>query len=156
MYAATSAVAQQAVTSSGNPMQRDQSTASMVREGQEPVIPSRQFDKPFPTGMNWVATSLNGKPLSAGPERPSFVLDEQLRARGYGGCNNFAVVAYPLKQQKFAVGPIAHTKKACDKAVTAQENAFFVALRTAQQWDVEAGALVLKGQGGVLRFERGI
>jgi heat shock protein HslJ len=126
-----------------------------VRESQE-AIPQRQFDKPFPTGMNWVAVSLNGKPLNAASERPSFVLDEQMRARGYGGCNNFSVVAYPLKQQKLIVGPIAHTKGQCDKNAATQERAFFVALRTANHWDYEAGKLVIKGQGGLIRFERGI
>ena len=45
------------------------------------------------------------------------------------------VVAYPLKQQKFAVGPIAHTKAGCDKAAAAQERAFFEALRLLSEWD---------------------
>ncbi|WP_342360555.1 META domain-containing protein [Terrarubrum flagellatum] len=126
-----------------------------VREGSQPQIP-RQYDKPFPTGMNWVAVTLNGKPLGASRERPSFVLDDQMRARGYGGCNNFTVVAYPLKQQKMIVGPIAHTRMACDKAAEAQERAFFEALRLANEWDYDAGKLVLKGQRGQLQFERGI
>ncbi len=133
----------------------DDPARQSVRQGQQ-AVPQRQFDKPFPTGMNWVAISLNGKPLGAAKERPSFVLDEQLRARGYGGCNSFTVVAYPLKEQKLAIGPIAHTKAACDKAAAAQERAFFVAFRTANQWDYKDGALVMKGQGGELRFERGI
>lgn len=126
-----------------------------VRESQG-AVPQRQYDKPFPTGMNWVAVTLNGKPLAAAKERPSFVLDDQMRARGFGGCNTFSVVAYPLRQQKFAVGPIAHTKAACDKAAAAQERAFFEALRTASEWDYSAGRLVLKGQRGQIQFERGI
>ncbi|MBN9064399.1 MAG: hypothetical protein BGP06_18315 [Rhizobiales bacterium 65-9] len=120
------------------------------------AVPQRQYDKPFPTGMNWVAVTLNGKPLAASRERPSFVLDDQMRARGFGGCNTFSVVAYPLRQQKLAVGPIAHTKTNCDKAAATQERAFFEALRTANQWDYDAGRLVIKGQRGQLQFERGI
>lgn len=150
--ASTAAVAQQ----SGPPMKQDKDTPlNAVRESNS-AAPKRQYDKPFPTGMNWVAISLNGKPLSASRERPSFVLDDQMRARGYGGCSNFAVVAYPLQKQKFMVGPIASTKVNCDKAAAAQERAFFVALRTATEWDYDAGRLVLKGQGGQLQFERGI
>ena len=106
--------------------------------------------------MNWVVVSLNNKPLDRARDRPSFVLDDQLRARGFGGCNNFSVTAYPLRQQKFAVGPIAHTKMACDKAAAEQERSFFVAFRTATAWDFESGTLILKGQSGTLKFERGI
>lgn len=127
-----------------------------VRESQGAVVPPRQYDKPFPTGMNWVAVSLNGKPLGAARERPSFVLDDQMRARGFGGCNSFSVVAYPLRQQKFAVGPIAHTNATCDKAAAVQERSFFEALRLSSEWDYDAGKLVLKGPRGQLQFERGI
>lgn len=128
-----------------------------VRESQQGgAVPQRQYDKPFPTGMNWVAVALNGKPLGASRERPSFMLDDQMRARGFGGCNSFSVVAYPLRQQKFAVGPIAHTNTNCDKAAAVQERSFFEALRLASEWDYDAGKLVLKGPRGQLQFERGI
>ena len=40
-----------------------------------------QTDKIFPLGSSWVAVSLNGKPFTG--ERPSFALDDQLRARGF-------------------------------------------------------------------------
>jgi heat shock protein HslJ len=36
------------------------------------------------------------------------------------------------------------------------ERAYFVALRTAMQWDLEGVTLVIKGQSGELRFERSI
>lgn len=120
---------------------------------QEGIIPKQ--DKIFPLGASWVAVSLNGRPFT-GVERPSFTLDKQYRARGFGGCNNFSATAYPLREQSFAVGPLALTKKQCDKAVMEREQAFFVALRTAQKWDTETGILVLKTQSGDLRFERGI
>ncbi len=50
--------------------------------------------------------SLNGKPF-AGADRPSFIIDKQYRARGFGGCNTFAATAFPLKEQHLAVGPLA-------------------------------------------------
>ena len=80
-------------------------------------------------GSRW----LTGKPFSG--DKPSFSLDDQLRARGFGGCNTYAATAYPLRDQNLAVGPLAITKKSCDKTVMANEHAFFVALRTSGKWD---------------------
>ena len=100
--------------------------------------------------------SLNGKAFSG--ERPTFILDEQFRMRGFGGCNTFAATAYPLRQQKFAVGPFAlpTPRKSCDKAITDQENNFLIALRTSVEWDSVLGTLVVKTQNGELKFERSI
>jgi heat shock protein HslJ len=117
--------------------------------------PPRQ-DKVFPTKVSWTAVSLNGKAFSG--ERPTFILDEQFRMRGFGGCNTFAATAYPLRQQKFAVGPFAlpTPRKSCEKAITDQENNFLIALRTSVEWDSVLGTLVVKTQNGELKFERSI
>lgn len=114
-------------------------------------------EKVFPTGVNWIARALNDKPIAVAGEPPAIFLDDQLRARGFGGCNSFSVTAYPLKSQKIAVGPFALTRKQCDKAAMEVERAFLVALRVASEWDMQgANTLIIKGQGGVLRFERGL
>jgi heat shock protein HslJ len=111
-------------------------------------------EKRFPLGAAWIAVSLNGKPFS-GIERPSFTISDQYRATGFGGCNAFSATAFPMRQQHIAVGPIALTKKQCDKTVMALEQAFLVALRTAGQWDLINGTvLVVKSQNGELKFER--
>jgi heat shock protein HslJ len=114
--------------------------------------PPEQREKTFPTKVSWVALSLNGKPFSG--ERPTFILDEQFRLRGFGGCNTFAATAFPLRQQRFAVGPFALTKKTCDKAVMDQERNFLIALRTSVTWDTVVGNLVLKTQNGEIKFDR--
>lgn len=116
--------------------------------------PQKQ-EKQFPVPSSWVALTLNGKAYS-GFDRPSFTLDKQYRAKGFGGCNTFSATAYPLREQRFAVGPLALTKKQCDKAVLDSERAFFVAMRTAQQWDLDGLNLVIKSPSGELRFERSI
>lgn len=155
MAAATLGVCASAWLAPVAAQEQQKSRQEQIREDMQ-YVPTKKTDKIFPSSMNWVVASLNGKPLGAGASRPSFYLDEQLRARGFGGCNNFSVTAFPLRQQKFAVGPIAHTRMNCDKGLAEMERRFFVAFRTATEWDMEGGALVLKGQGGVLRFERGI
>ena len=123
-------------------------------EPKKPSVLQRQ-EKQFPVPSSWVVMTLNGKPYS-GADRPSFSLDKQYRARGFGGCNTFSTTAYPLREQRFAVGPLALTKKQCDKGVMELERAFFVAMRTAMQWDLDGLNLVIKGQNGELRFERSI
>jgi heat shock protein HslJ len=61
-----------------------------------------------------------------------------------------------LREQRLATGPLALTKKQCDKTVMESERAFFIAVRTAAQWDYEGVIMVIKGQSGELRLERAI
>jgi heat shock protein HslJ len=121
-----------------------------MRQSQEALPLKAQ--KTFPNKVQWLAVSLNGKPFSG--DRPAFLLDDQLRARGFGGCNTYSAGAYPIGGQRFAVGPIAMTKKTCDKEVMELERQFLLALRTSQAWDTQGGYLILKGQGGEIKFER--
>jgi heat shock protein HslJ len=112
-------------------------------------------EKIFPLGSMWTAVSMNGKPFT-GADRPSFIIDTQYRARGYGGCNTFTATAFPLREQHLAVGPLALTKKTCDKALAATEQAFLIALRTAGKWDLDGSQLVIRSQNGELRFDRAL
>jgi heat shock protein HslJ len=128
--------------------------AAASAPAQNTNVPQPKQEKIFPVGASWVAVSLNGKPFSG--DRPGFTLDQQFRARGFGGCNTFSATAYPLREQTLAVGPFALTKKTCDKAVMALEHAFLVALRTSGKWDLEGSTLIIKTQSGDLRLERAL
>ena len=129
-----------------------------------PAGPTRQVDtkvpqpgaqgKIFPLGSSWVAVSLNGKPFTG--ERPSFRLDDQLRATGFSGCNTYSTTAYPLREQGLAVAPFALTKKTCDKAAMAIEQAFLMALRSSGKWDIQGRNLIIKGETGELVLERSL
>lgn len=121
---------------------------------QKVVQPRSQQEKVFPVSVTWAAVSLNGKRFSG--ERPSLILDAQFRMRGFAGCNTFSATSYPLREQRLAVGPVAFTKKACDKATMASEQAFLTALRTSMHWDLVQSVLVVKTQNGELRFERAL
>jgi heat shock protein HslJ len=124
--------------------------------GQDQSRPSiLKREKQFPVPSGWVVASLNGKAYT-GVDRPTFRLDTQYRATGFGGCNTYSATAYPLREQRFAVGPINRTKKQCAKDVMESEQAFLVALRTAAQWDLDGVTLVIRGQNGELRFDRSI
>lgn len=124
------------------------------KEKEPQRLPNAKAQKIFPSDSTWMAVSLNGKPF--GGERPSFLLDKQFRAKGFGGCNTFSATAYPLMEQHIAVGPFALTKRTCDKSLMATEQAFFMALRTASVWDLQGTLLVMKGPNGELKFERSL
>ena len=117
--------------------------------------PVQKEEKRFPLGASWIAVSMNGKTFG-GTERPAIALDDQFRVRGFGGCNSFSATAFPLKEQGIAVGPLAITKRSCDKNVMATEQAFFSAFRTSAKWDTVVGSLVIKGPNGELKFERSL
>ena len=116
------------------------------------AVPQANVDKQFPLGASWSAISLNGK--AVGGDRPTLVVDDQLRGKGFAGCNTYSATAYPLREQGFAVGPVAVTKKACDGGSMASERAFLTALRGARKWDIQGGRLIIQGVAGELRFER--
>lgn len=124
-------------------------------QGQEDnPVPQPRPEKQFPLGAAWSLVSLSGKAVAG--ERPTLVVDEQLRAKGFAGCNTFSATAYPLREQGFVVGPVAVTRKACEGAVNASERAFLVALRGARKWDLVNGQMVIQGVAGELRFERAL
>ena len=114
----------------------------------------RQTDKIFPLGATWIGVSLNGRPFTG--DRPSFTIDQRLRATGFGGCRTFATTAIPMREQGLAVGPFHLTKKSCAKEVMDREEAFLVALRTAAKWDLQGSTLIVHTQNGELRFERAL
>jgi heat shock protein HslJ len=123
--------------------------------GQQKPAAAPSREKQFPVPSSWTALSLNGKPFT-GRDRPTFMLDQQFRAKGFGGCNTYSATSYPLREQRIAVGPLALTKKLCEKDIMDVERAFLVALRTSIQWEYEGTTLVVKTQSGDLRFERSI
>lgn len=127
---------------------------SSAQPGQKPSL-LQKYEKQFPVPSNWTAISLNGKPFT-GRDRPTFSLDQQYRAKGFGGCNTYSATSYPLREQRIAVGPFALTRKQCEKDVMEAERAFLVALRTSMQWDLEGSTLIIKTQSGELRMERSI
>lgn len=117
-------------------------------------IPMPQQEKTFPLGASWSVVALNGKPVQ--DRRATLLVDQNLRGTGFGGCNTFSAAAYPLRQQGFAVGPIAVTRRSCDKGLLDFERAFLMALRATQKWDLVSGQLVLKGGAGELTLSRSL
>jgi len=133
-------------------------TAPVIGQEQPPAAKSGGLTpmqpKQFPVGVQWCSCRLNGK--SVGLNQPTLQLDAQLRMRGFGGCNTFSAVAYPLKNQGLAVGPLALTRKECAKAEMELEKAYLLTLRTTAKWEEREGILILLGQAGELKFDRAL
>ncbi len=119
------------------------------------VPAAKAQEKMFPLDSTWTAVSVNGKTFPS-TERPSFIIDKQYRARGFGGCNTFVATAFPLKEQHLAVGPLALTKKPCENGLSASEKNFLMAFRTSGAWDIVGSQLVIKSQAGEIKFERAL
>ena len=116
--------------------------------------PSPLQPKQFPLNVQWILSTINGKP--AGDNQPTLLLDSQYRMRGFAGCNTYSATSYPGKNQGIAVGPLALTKKECDKATNEFEKAYLLSLRTSMQWQVKDGFLILLGEKSELKFERAL
>lgn len=127
---------------------------NMPAQGDPSMKGQPQAPQKFPIDLQWTLVSISGKPVSG--ERPTIQIDTQFRARGFGGCNTFSATAIPQPGQRFAVGPIAQTKKACPGGGTEAERAFLLAFRTAVFWGLKDGYLLFAGPGGELKFERGL
>jgi heat shock protein HslJ len=134
--------------------QRRQQMPSRSELGETPTAPIAPQEKNFPLGASWSLVSLNGRPVAE--RRATLLVDANLRGTGFGGCNTFSAAAYPLRQQGFAVGPIALTKRACDKGVLDFERGFLTALRATQKWDLVNGKLLLKGAAGEMLLDRAL
>ncbi len=129
-------------------------TRAPTSDPNEGTVQTQKQEKTFPLGFSWTLVSLNGKPVAA--DRPTLQVDEKLRGTGYAGCNTFSATMYPLREQGFAVGPIAVTRKACPKPQADAERDFLVALRTSQKWDLVSGQLLLISPRGQMVFERAL
>jgi heat shock protein HslJ len=116
-----------------------------------PITPQ---EKTFPFGAAWSASTMNGRSIAS--MRATLLVDSNLRGTGFGGCNTFSAAAYPLRQQGFAVGPLALTKRSCDQAVSGFERSYLTALRGARKWDLVQGRLVISTASGDLVFERAL
>ncbi|KRE17878.1 hypothetical protein ASE63_01390 [Bosea sp. Root381] len=154
-YAAVlSAIAAPLLLPSDANAQRRQQMPSREELGTPQAPAQPQQEKNFPLGASWTVVSLNGRPVA--DRRATFQVDSNLRGTGFGGCNTFSAAAYPMRQQSFAVGPLALTKRSCDKGASDFERSFLTALRATRNWDLVNGKLVLKGGAGEIQFDRAL
>ncbi|MDB5642822.1 MAG: hypothetical protein JWN07_2139 [Hyphomicrobiales bacterium] len=125
-----------------------------AKPGAAPAAGPQKEEKTFPKDSNWTLRAMNGKPLPAGMEA-TLKIDGQFRGSGFSGCNTWSATMWPVRNQRFAVGPVALTKKQCDAGKMAFERAYLVTLHNRSGWDLVNGMLEVKGDSGSLSFTRG-
>ena len=129
-------------------------TATEQPAKKQPGILAPMIPKQFPVTVNWKVVNIGGKAVSG--DTPTMQLDKQFRMKGFSGCNTYSATAYPTARQGFAVGPIALTRKVCDKALMESEKNFLLSVRTSAQWEEKDGFLILRGQMGEIKFQRAL
>ena len=100
-------------------------------------------------GTEWVASSLNGRPLIDGS---NVTLDfERGRLGGYGGCNWYGG-SYTATPTALHIGEIGGTARACGApaGVMQQEQAYYSALRQVATYDVVDNRLELRNGGNAM------
>ena len=111
------------------------------------------YETQFPTKMNWVLESANGKNP---PAEATMAIDENLRGTGVSGCNSWSAALYPVKGHRLAMGPVAQTKKTCSPDAMAFERLFLTILHSGPTWELQGSVLTVKAQAGTLVFNRGL
>jgi heat shock protein HslJ len=126
------------------------------QQQQQQQQPAQQKEeKTFPKDSNWTLRSMNGKPLPAGVEA-TLKIDGQFRGSGFSGCNTWSATMWPVRNQHFAVGPVALTKKQCAAPIMQFEQAYLATLHNQSTWDLVNGLLEVKSPSGTLSFARGL
>lgn len=131
-----------------------QEAAAQARPPAQGQPQQQKEEKNFPKGSSWTLRSFNGRPVDRSIEA-TLKIDDQLRGSGFAGCNTFSATMWPVRGQRFAVGPMALTKKQCAQPLMAFERAYLAALHSSPTWDIVNGMLEVKGAAGSLAFARG-
>lgn len=128
-----------------------------------PIVPltrSAQAPVDVLTGVNWhlISYGPSAAPNALIPGTDSTLLldGSSLQASGLAGCNRFTG-NYAVSGEKFNLGKLAMTKRACTdpEGLAAQEAAVAAALVSANRFSFENGNLLLHyGKGDVLRFSK--
>ena len=130
-------------------------SSAALADGDAPPKPMPPLQKSFPLDQTWSLRELNGKPVPASLD-VSLKIDGALHGSGFGGCNSWSAVMYPVKDQHLAVGQYALTHKQCDKDSQAIEQGFLSGLLGSPAWDLVNGDLVIKGPRGTMRLVRSL
>lgn len=115
-----------------------------------PLLPV-QPDMPMPDARlvdhTWSVTSIGGRPILPGSNL-TLSLAADLRADGFGGCNDYFAEAR-LEGETLHFGSPATTRKTCPTDLVAQERDFFAALSAISRYEAEPGVLRLLDAAGV-------
>lgn len=133
------------------------SAAPRVPKQQQPAVPDGKTPitgkRSFPFNERMSVRKLGRRTL----ESPiTFIITDNLRIEGNGGCNGFSATAYPLVDGRLLIGPVAATRKSCGGQINSEEAFFFRALRAMRSWKLspDARGVIFSGPPGSIHVER--
>ena len=118
-----------------------------------PIIP-KSLDKKslsFPLDRTFAAVSYKDQKFK--DDRPTLLVSSSYRGLGFSACNNWSATIVPRADQRIAIGPVAITKRSCDKRLMHNEQVFLFVMRTSQTWFFDGKVLTLTGPYGTMTFE---
>ena len=124
--------------------------------GQKPIIPkgADTTNVPFPFDRTMVAVRY--KDQSFAGDRPTLLVSANFRGTGFSACNNWSATVIPRNDRKFAVGPVAISKRVCEQRLMHNEQVFLFVLNTAQSWNYDGKTLTLTGPYVEMTFESAV
>jgi heat shock protein HslJ len=94
-------------------------------------------------GVEWEVTGYNnGRQAVVGPKVGTrlTLMFQDGQVTGSSGCNSFQG-SFTVAEKALTIGPLATSRRACEKAVMVQEQEFLTAIQSATTWDVVRGML---------------
>lgn len=124
--------------------------------GVKPIIAkaSAKESLPFPIDRTLVAVSYKDQPFK--DDRPTLLVSASYRGTGFSACNNWSATVLPRGDQRFAVGPIAISKRVCDQRLMHNEQVFLFVFKTAQTWSYDGKTLTVTSPYGDMKFESAV
>lgn len=144
-----------AMIATGGAQARERKAKAETADPKQAAEERYKQEKTYPTKTTWALRSINGKAVPVDYEI-TFMIDDNYRGSGFGGCNYWSATIFPQKGQQLLSGPIAVTKKTCAAALMQIERAYLIALHSGPVWDLQGAQLTMKGKGGSLVFDRAL
>jgi heat shock protein HslJ len=120
--------------------------------GVKPIIPkSDRKSSAFPYDRTMVAVSYKDQAFQG--DRPTILVSQNYRGTGFSACNNWSATVLPKPTQQLAIGPVAISKRQCDKRLTHNEQVFLFVMRYSQSWTFDGRTLTFTGPFGTMKFE---
>lgn len=120
--------------------------------GVKPIIPKGDTKSiAFPYDRTFTAVTFKEQRFK--DDRPTLLVSQNYRGTGFSACNNWSATVLPRTDQRLVIGPVAMSKRGCDKRLTHNEQVFLFVMRYSQSWTYDGRTLTFTGPFGTMKFE---
>jgi heat shock protein HslJ len=123
--------------------------------GITPIIPkSDRKSHAFPFDRTMVAVAYKDQQFR--DDRPTILVSQNYRGTGFSACNNWSATVLPKNDQNLAIGPVAISKRQCDKRLMHNEQVFLFVMANSRSWSFDGRTLTFTGPFGTMTFQPAI